>query len=281
MKKPASLILAFTLCFLLSVGAFADTGPKPSVHVKLQNLPEGPVYGTLLSKSESTGPASYDPDYEPQEWDSVQDIAVWRAFQGYEDADGFYFLNELWDCSEGELAWTYYPPREFKLLLYFPESGEWSASGAYGQYAFDSYFAADLSESGTIELTRSYDYGGEALGLIARVVITLAIELLLALAFGYRTKGTLKVIALMNLATQLGMSIALNVYAYFNGASMGALLLAEALVTAVETAGYCCELPRRGVHSRGRAAAYAVFANICSLAAGLLLGLLLPELNIL
>ena len=89
MKKPASLILAFTLCFLLSVGAFADTGPKPSVHVKLQNLPEGPVYGTLLSKSESTGPASYDPDYEPQEWDSVQDIAVWRAFQGYEDADGF------------------------------------------------------------------------------------------------------------------------------------------------------------------------------------------------
>ena len=95
MKKLAALILALVLSLSLSVGAFADTGPKPSVCVELLNLPDGTVYGTLLSEKASTGPASYDPDYVPPDWAEVQDKEAWQAFQSYEDADGFYFLNEL------------------------------------------------------------------------------------------------------------------------------------------------------------------------------------------
>lgn len=271
MKRFATLILTLALGFALSVGAFADTGPKPSVRIELLNLPEGRVYGTLLSEKKSTGPANYDPSYVPPDWAEVQDADVWRAFQNYEDADGFYFLNELWDCSGGELAWTYYPPKDFKLLLYFPDTGEWRESEVYSQYAFASRFVTDIAHSGELELVRSYNYGGELLGLLARIVITLAIEVLIALAFGYRTRRALVFIVCVNLATQLTLNLALNVHAYFSGSSKLLFILAELLITVIEAAAYRHELPHRGFGGKAHATFYAVIANLCSCAAGALL----------
>lgn len=271
MKRFATLLLALALGLALSVGAFADTGPKPSVRVELLELPEGRVYGTLLSKLDSTGPANYNPSYYPPDWAEVQDVEIWRAFQNYEDADGFYFLNELWDCSGGELAWTYYPPRDFKLLLYFPDTGEWRVSGIYSQYAFASRFVTDLSQPGELELVRSYNYGGELLGLLARVVTTLAIEVLLALVFGYGKRRALVFIVGVNLATQLTLNLALNIHSYFSGSSMLLFILMELLITVIEAAAYRYELPRRGFGGKAQATFYAVIANLCSCTAGLLL----------
>ena len=65
----------------------------------------------------------------------------------YEDADGFYFLQEWWDCTESNaLRWTYRPPSVYKILLYFPESDSFMVSPIYEQYAFDSYYTVDLSD---------------------------------------------------------------------------------------------------------------------------------------
>ena len=73
---------------------------------------------------------------------------IWQAFVDYQDPDGFYFLQEIWDCSEaGLLDWTYYPPGTFKILLYFPDSGQFWTSPVYERYAFDSYFTCLLYTS--------------------------------------------------------------------------------------------------------------------------------------
>ena len=271
MKKLLTLVLAISLGLVLSLGAFADTGPKPSVRIRLKNLPDGRVYGTLLSEKESTGPYSYDPGFTPQEWYEVTDAEIWRAFQSYEDPDGFYFLNELWDCSNGSLDWTYYPPSTFKLLLYFPDTDEWLSSDVCGSYAFASYFTADLSVKGSLTLERSYDYGGEMLGLIGRIAVTLLIEGLIALIFGYRARRVLAFIVLVNLATQAALNIALNPAAYFYGRWLLLVIVGELAVTFVEAVVYRRELPRRGAGSPSEAVSYAILANLVSAMAGLAL----------
>ena len=157
-------LLVFLLCAALlcamSVTVFADMGPKPSVRVTLKNLPEGPVYGTLVSAARSTGPASAwdgDPAHarvKPGE----PEYDIWKAFMEYQDGqdpDGYWFLQEWWDCSDGDFAWTYYPPSDFKILLYFPESGAFLSSGICQRYAFDSYFDA-TPENGVLTVKRSY-----------------------------------------------------------------------------------------------------------------------------
>ena len=272
------LFLCLVLAFALAGPASADTGPKPSVRVSFENAPEGVFYGTLLSERSSTGPARYDPDYEPEEWQEVQDLAVWRAFQGYEDADGYYFLNELWDCSAGDLAWTYYPPENFKLLLYFPETGEFRVSGIYSRYAFDSYFTAGLaSEDGPLELKVSYDLAGEAFGLLARVVITIALELAAAFAWGYRSGRELGFITAVNVITQLAMNIAANLICFFSGTRFAVVFIVlELAVTFAELLIYVRVLPKRGSRDGRSAAGYAIAANLVSAVAGMFLAELIP-----
>ncbi len=98
MKKLFRTLLILALALALSTGAYADTGPKPSVTVNFENLPDEPAYGTLLCREPSRGPYSSErDDYVPTERDEVTDLAVWEAFRAYEDADGFYFLNEVFD----------------------------------------------------------------------------------------------------------------------------------------------------------------------------------------
>ena len=78
-----------------------------------------------------------------------------------------------------ELAWTYYPPGDFKILLYYPETETFVSSGIYARYAFDTYYTVDmdgvdigsveynddLSTNERIEAYRSYNYRQEMLAL--------------------------------------------------------------------------------------------------------------------
>ena len=55
----------------------------------------------------------------------------------YEDPDGFYFLQWFWECTQTDLLdWNYRPPQAFKVLVFYPETGEYRASGIYERYAF-------------------------------------------------------------------------------------------------------------------------------------------------
>lgn len=150
MKK----LLVMLLCFVMVLAVFpitasADTGPKPSVRITFENLGNEECWGTLLSSKESTGPSSaWNGDEEdarhnenPNEQYSYQPFGydIWKAFVDYAENDDFYFLQEAWQINDTkELSWTYYPPNEFKILLYFPETGEYAISGVYERYAFDS-----------------------------------------------------------------------------------------------------------------------------------------------
>lgn len=296
-KRWRSILTALLLLLPLAVmPVSADVGPKPSVVVALDGLEGRTCWGTLLSQQEGTGP--YGRFYEEEAAEDPEEDRALRALLPLErmDSEGFHLLNFVKDCSDGEFSWTYYPPHTYKIALWFPEEDALAVSGVYHRYAFDSYYRLDLSgvelmPGGIVELEaarlqRDYPYGGSLLALAGRVALTLGAELLLALAFGLRTRQALKWVAVVNLATQLGLNLALELFTYCNGALEGMMailalpvyLAAEAVVTLVELRIYRRKLlGERGASGR-RITAYTWTANLCSLLAGVLLSFRLPAL---
>lgn len=296
-KRWRSILTALLLLLpLTAMPVSADAGPKPSVVVALEGLEGRTCWGTLLSQQEGTGP--YGRFYEEEAAEDPEEDRALHALLPLErmGSEGFHLLNFVKDCSDGEFSWTYYPPHTYKIALWFPEEDALAVSGVYHRYAFDSYYRLDLSgvelmPGGIVELEaarlqRDYPYGASLLALAGRVALTLGAELLLALAFGLRTRQALKWVAVVNLATQLGLNLALELFTYCNGALEGMMailalpvyLAAEAVVTLVELRIYRRKLlGERGASGR-RITAYTWTANLCSLLAGVLLSFRLPAL---
>ena len=277
-------LFLFLSAMLLSVVVSADTGPKPSVRIAFEGLGEEVCYATLLSKNSSTGPRlAWDgEDGKPfhrgnYEYAELEE-EIWQAFQSYQDADGYYFLQTGWQINEtASLAWTYMPPQSFKILLYYPESGTYQISRVCERYAFDSYFTADTAD---LSVSRSYDYRWELLSLAARICITLFVELAIAYSFGFRTKRELRLLFWINVVTQIALNLSLNVINYYDGekAFAFAYVLLEGLVFLVEAVLYCLLLRRAAVQPcpKRRCVAYAWLANTASFVDGIIISSILP-----
>lgn len=302
-------LLTGILCLVMTVLCFApatakaDMGPKPSVRILFENMGDELCYGTLLSARESTGPASVwngieeDAQHNGNEnyaWMTL-DYETWKAFVEYEDPDGYFFLQEGWKVSETkEIAWTYYPPSPFKILLYYPETGTFVSSGIYEKYAFDTYYTVDmdgitmrsveydkeLSTDARLEAHRSYNYRVEVISLLARIVVTIAIEMVLALLFGFRNKKQLLLLMGVNAGTQVVLNVLLNVINYNSGHMAFVLyyVLFELLVFILEALVYGKYMNRlsENIKPKWFYAVYALAANGVSFAAGLYVANLMP-----
>ena len=283
-RKIFALLLCFVLVMAMPITAHADMGPKPSVRIEFTGIEGETYYGTLLSKGKSTGPASAwdgNPEYAYRQPEDA-DYDIWLKFVEYEDTDGYYFLQWFWECSENnQLNWTYYPPTSFKILLYFPETDTFYVSPVYERYAFDSYFTVDLSEydSDPILASKSYDYTWELISLAARIVLTIALELGIALLFGYREKKVLGLLAVVNIVTQVTLNVALNIINYNSGSMIFTFsyVLFEILVFTIEAVAYAVLIRKYSkVQKKGRAVGYAFIANAASFALGLWLAHVIP-----
>ena len=280
----AFVLLAPAFLRTETMKASADTGPKPSVRVTFENMGDELCYGTLLSKTPSTGPT--------RAWDGTEDgkpifnganEAVWRAFTEFKDEDGFYFLQWFRRADENKaLNWTYYPPQTFKILLYYPDratksgaadnsaggatrdsettaaSGAFCVSAVLKKYAFHSYFTVNMADiadntggnlitATPLPVTQNYDYSAEILGFFVRFIVTLGVETLLALAFGLRTKRAFLTVLAANGVTQVALNILLNVQLHFNNVygTFPLYFFAELFVFVAESALYCFILGKR------------------------------------
>ena len=284
MKKRLTALLILLLVFALAMplAAFADIGPKPSVQVTFTGAGGREFYATLLSQSARSGPYSSEGgtgwlgDLEEEDAQTVRE-----AFIGYQDPDGFYFLQTAWQCSETQpLAWTYYPPVTYKLLVYFPDTGEFLTSGVYSRYAFDNYYTVDLADlaNGQLVLRKSYDYTWELVSLLVRILATIALELAVAVPFGFAKKPFLRPILTVNVVTQILLNLGLNMIAYWMGglAFMIFFWPLEVLVFIVEAVAYRPLLGRRGGASAPLTTIYAFTANVISCVAGFWLAQAVP-----
>ncbi len=302
-------LIVMLLCFVMVLAVFpitasADTGPKPSVRITFENLGDEECWGTLLSSKQSTGPSSAwngkeedaQHNENPNGYYSYQKFGydVWKAFVDYAENDDFYFLQEAWQINETkELAWTYYPPNEFKILLYFPETGEFTISGVYERYAFDSYFTVnmdgvklsvdyneELSSDERINAFKSYNYTVEIVSLVARIIITIIIEMAIALLFGFRKKKQLLLLIGVNTATQIILNVLLNVINYNSGelAFVVFYILFEIAVFVIEAILYCTIMKKISEQQKKNwfYVLYALIANAVSFGAGFIVAQMLP-----
>lgn len=291
MKRLISVVM---LCMLITVSFFtvklsADTGPKPSVRITFENMGSETCYATLLSKTPSTGPARvWDGTESSIQYDGLSK-EIWRAFVEYEDGDGYYFLQKGWLINvSNELAWTYYPPDNFKILLYYPETNTFITSGICEKYAFDSYFTVNMdgmkieSVEGkdTLEVKESYDYIREIISLICRIIVTIIIEAVIALIFGFRHKKLLTIIIGTNAITQIVLNVLLNIVNYNRGNQtfLFVYIILEAVVFVIEAILYSNifnRLSRRKI-SKNKVTIYAFVANLLSFAGGYMIAALIP-----
>lgn len=289
MKKAAYLLLCVLLVLMLPMPARADVGPKPSVAVNFKGLEGERYYATLLSLKESTGPFSAprgggEDNARYHEGDEGYEIFL--KFAGYRDADGFYFLQYFQDCTDTQhFSWTYYPPQEFKVLLYFPGEDRFVVSERLERYAFDSYFTADasgLSPAGGLRVVKSYDYVTEGVSFAARTLLTIGIELLIALLFRFRGKKVFRFIVIVNVITQVALNAALFAVNFSMGslAFLLAYFLLEFIVFITEGILYAVGLKKRSERrvSGFKAWAYAFVANAASFVLGVALSLWIPGL---
>ncbi len=288
-KSHAFLICTLLAMLLIPSIAYADAGPKASVNIRFKNMGDELCYGTLLSDSDDLG------DYVA--WDGTEESAfhkgthpdypldydTWKVFAEYKDSDGYYFLQEVWEVSETkEIDWFSSPPERFKILLYYPETETFLVSEIYDRYAFHSYYTINMAD---VEITsgesvlptahRFYRYGIEFVALLARIIITILFEMSIAQLFGFTQKQQFKLLAIVNIVTQIILNILLNAVNYKLGGLffyLGYILL-EFLVFIIEAIVYCRLLKKMSDPPRGNLfyIFYAFVANAVSFYAGILI----------
>lgn len=299
-KLSLVLLCAALMSIFFPVTACADMGPKASVNINFENMGDTLCYGTLLSSTETTGPASvWNGEEEFARYKEKTDYGleydIWKKFVEYEDSDGYYFLQEGWLVSETkQITWGYYPPHSFKILLYYPKTDTFVESGIYEKYAFDTYYTVDmtdteinsveydkkLSTNERINAYRSYNYTLELLSLAVRIVLTILIETAVGLIFGFRKKNEILLIFTVNTLTQVILNVLLNIINYNEGqmAYTFFYIVLEIAVFALEAAVYCGLLKKNSDKPKKTAfyVIYSLVANAISFGSGLLISHLIP-----
>lgn len=217
--------------------------------------------------------------------DDQQRLEILFKLSEYEDVDGYSVLvdSAVIFFGESELKVTYHGPRTFKVLLYFVAEDRFVVSENCEAYAFSAYYKMDVNLNQIVEdpqaalpVEKNYNYTREILLLLARIVVTIAIELALAFCFKYRSKKAILTVSLTNLATQTILNVLLNVVDFKQGFLSVALyyLLFELTAVVIEATTYsiCAKKLVFGETNKsiGKAIVYAILANILSFGAGFL-----------
>ena len=282
--------MVLILMAALGIYVFADFGPKPSVVVEFENAGDQEYYVTLVAKEDKLGSPYSRVTAEDQP--ETDDIAIWNRLVAYEDPDGMVFAGNVQKLTgDGAYVWGYYPPSEFRVLIYFPDTDSFvESSEILEQYAFDSYYQMDFNDLpenwndavAAIPVTRKYNLLWQITAFLLRLAVTVAVECLLAVLFGFKGKRQMLLVLAVNCATQLAMnllildeSVGLFVFYVLQYALIEVgVILAEGLV-------YCLALPKLATPEQNRnihPIAFAFFGNVASFSLGFLLSNCFPML---
>ena len=271
--------------------ADADMGPKPTVQVQIDGLPLSSYYVGLVSKSgipsggislkEDEYIYHFDPKYKNQ------DKFVERVFAENFEYGTIGNISKFDKATSIDYSWSYYAPSKFYIVIYDYENDILYKSDHINRITFNSAYIASYEDFEQInENTYSFSPKGLALAMplkkysyeittlinialfILRLVLTIAIELLIALAFKFN-KDSYKIIAITNAATQLFLNIFIWLMYYFAGGfgPFVAIFIGELIVFIVEPIVYKKKCLREN-GTQKLIVFYALLANFITLLAG-------------
>lgn len=254
----------------------ADIGSKPSTIIELFGTDIENCRITLISADKQIGMTTVTEYAFSQQKEAAVSL-LWNAIQdeGYEKA-GWKYVYPLRELKNQQIEWAYHPPEEFRVAIYWPSYHKVViCSEVLKRYTFRSYFQIRIKDAQILQITSHYKYGRELLSFLLRLLATLAIEVLLALAFGFRKKEYLWIIAKINVWTQIGLNLGVLLAEFKMGTGMAFVLcfILEIPVFLIEAHYYVKEFRKMGVSKNKTdwAVVYAFVANIISFGAGMFL----------
>ena len=285
-KSLRALVCALLASLALTTFAFADNGPKPQLIVRVKNAPQEPYYLDLLAKGDWDAEDGNRIDGIDWNYDGKEDTldpdllallrdnvpAGWHACVA-QGTTGAPIYGELYaegtDASGNALHWFGYVgvPSTYRIIL-VTESGKVWVSDILNRRVLQSSVTVNWSDdTSAVTVSVPSTIPGYLLQLVATLVPTLLIEGIILLLFQYSWKQNWKAFLLVNLITQGLLAIASSVYAIQSGPNMFSYLIfflpAELFILIAEAYLYAGRGMLKG-HSKKRAAAYAVTANLIS-----------------
>ena len=286
--------------------ALADAGPHPSVIVRFQGLEQEEYWVTLLSKYVSNGPqwayGEVGDEYGSREFPAPKEYReddptgeIWEKFNAYQDSDGYYFLQYYENCSDTDtFEWGYRPPSPFKILVYLPQQDSYlvyerpysyfTLSGIYTVTIDPTAIVPHSTITNGIHVAVQYGLFLQGFAFTLRCALTIGLELLVAVAFGYRAWQQRSIIATTNAVTQIVLNLvfalalvraSLPVYVAGYAALELAIVAAEAFVYR-RTLNAC--VPEQDRKPLWVAPVYTLVANAVSFGAGVVLSQWLPAI---
>lgn len=285
-KSLRTLVCALLASLALTTFAFADNGPKPQLIVRVKDAPQEPYYLDLLAKGDWDAEDGNRIDGIDWNYDGKEDTldpdllallrdnvpAGWHACVA-QGTTGAPMWGELYaegtDASGNALHWFGYVgvPSTYRIIL-VTESGKVWVSDILNRRVLQSSVTVNWSDdTSAVTVSVPSTIPGYLLQLVATLVPTLLIEGIILLLFQYSWKQNWKAFLLVNLITQGLLAIASSVYAIQSGPNMFSYLIfflpAELFILIAEAYLYAGRGMLKG-HSKKRAAAYAVTANLIS-----------------
>jgi hypothetical protein len=291
--KKYRIILALLMAFLISGLVYqtrADMGPKPTADIEIIGVDEPYYFDILFEVSENEARIlSATKIQEELEHDYYLDDYP-DILNGYRDSDGFasYTLYKGIPHEVSRVEGTdhtyhlgyFAPPDTFKIVI-VTESGNMFVSEIVNKTMFSAYFTFDLSSveivngqdiylnQGTVIEEIPVELGKLALSVLGLIALTLFIELLIMLAFGYRDKKAFIKVGIVNVITQLILQVMVlygYVYVWSSFGALAYLVIGEFVVFIIEIVAFRIILKEK---TKGRATLYAFVANLASFILGL------------
>lgn len=283
-------ILIFTLTLTVQT-AFADTGPKPTLEIIVENLEDSNYYLDLLGKEGEYG--YFSATDGNKEYDNMHDQPIYKY-----DIDGWKAIHMRTWVLSGKLigepletnssgkvirmkhSFGYVRvPKIFKIIIQKTD-GSLQVSDIIHNSHFNAMVHYDmkqnkvLSVSGNI-LKKDIQFNSKLLqDYFFRIGITLLIEILIAIPFFYRRLRRIPVIAVVNFITQTLLTIGM-LFDYpilhtfpFNTGYFAVLFIGEICVFVAE---YMIYLRVFGKGEKSKIASYTIIANLASFIAGFLI----------
>ncbi|HOM03418.1 MAG TPA: hypothetical protein PLH43_11410 [Acetivibrio sp.] len=266
------LIIALFVIFL-PLTASADLGPKPSLHIIAENMPDGVCYLDLLvnyTLKHGRRNISDESKYDPKMLEVLKKYNVdgWRPAM-VTGTETPMFGDIICDVKDGKctMDFTYVGiPDRFKIIVVTAD-GRTVVSNVVKRKAFSSTVNFDFMTGKAAERSAISSY---FLQFIFTCSGTLIIEGLILLLFRFSLKRNCKPFVAINVFTQILLTLVIFTMMYRKGI-MAAFLVYwpfELIILIIEAYLFMKFLQQ---HSRVRRVLFALTANIVSFAIGIAL----------
>jgi hypothetical protein len=270
---------------------FADSGPKPTLEIVVENLNDSNYYLDLLGKEGEYG--YFDATHGNEEYDNMHDQPIYKY-----DTDGWKAIHMRTWVLNGKLTGEPFEtdksgnvismkhsfgyvgvPKEFKIIIQRSD-GSLQISDIIHNNHFNSIVHYDMKQNKVLSvrgniLKKDIEFDSKfSRDYFVRVMLTLLIEILIAVPFFYKHLRRILIIAAINFLTQTlltaGMTIDYPIIHLFpfNTGYYAVLVIGEILVFIAE---YLLYLKLFGKSEKRKIAEYTVIANLASFIAGFII----------